>query len=167
MKNLKCVFLCIGALLFSAAASGEVIEVNGTFKGDSIPGGWSPNKPGYWDDEGVFALKKVPDTDKTALELTSKTKKMHIYTKQYAVAKGDKLELKAMVRGKGACSLGAYFYPGAGWVFKEFNASEEWTEVTAELTFQDTAEKVSIVIGITPGSSVEFLELRAEIRKKE
>jgi len=160
----------VGAVVLAlsgAALAGEALEINGVFAGEGHPKGWSPNKPGYWDDEGKVALNKIPDTEKTALQLTSQSKKMHLFTKQFPVAKGDKVVVKALVKGKGAGSLGAYTYPGGGWVNKEFKATAEWTEFVAELSFPEKVENVCVVIGITPGSSVEFMDVKAEIVKQE
>lgn len=170
MRNAKIMMLTILVTVFFAlsgmALAGDTLEINGTFAGDGQPKGWSPNKPGYWDEDGTMVLNKISDVDKTAVQLTSKTRKMHIYTKQFKISQGDKVVVKALVRGKGTGSLGAYTYPGGGWISKEFKATEEWTEVVAELSFPDKVEKVSVVIGITPESSMEFMDLTAAIEKQ-
>jgi len=104
----KMVSVLAGAALFAMAAgltAGEKLDINGTFEGDGHPRSWSPNKPGYWDEEGSLTLAKVDGAEKTAVKIESKTRKMHIFTKQYPIAKGDKLRVKGMVRGKGAGSL--------------------------------------------------------------
>jgi len=38
-------------------------------------------------------------------------------------------------------------------------------EFVAELTFQDTVEKVCVVLGVTPESSIEFMDVSAEVEK--
>lgn len=159
------VSLCLAAP--SAAQAGEALDVNGAFVGEGLPKGWSPNKPGYWDDEGKAVLTHIPDIEKTAVRLTSVTRAMSLYyTTRFAVEGGDKVVLKVLMRGNGAGSLGVYYYPDGGWLKKEFRASEDWEEFSLELSLPDKASQISVVIGIPPRASTEFLDLTAEVMHK-
>ena len=153
----------LGLLGAAAARAGAARDVNGAFVGEGLPKGWGPNKPGYWDDEGKVVLTHIPDIEKTAVRLTSVTKAMSLYYGQrFAVAGGDKVVVKALLKGNGAGSLGVYYYPAGGWLKKEFKASEDWEEFAAELSLPEGVTHISVVIGIPPRSSTEFLDLTAE-----
>jgi len=147
-----------------AARAGEALDINGAFVGEGLPKGWSPNKPGYWDDEGKVVLTPIPDLEKSSVRLTSVTRAMSLYcTTRFAVEGGDKVVLRALMRGSGAGSLGVYYYPAGGWLKREFQASEEWMEYSAELPLPEKVSQISVVIGIPPRASTEFLDLTAEV----
>lgn len=151
----------------TAVYADEPLEINGAFVGQGLPTGWGPNKPGYWDDSGKVALTYIPDLEKTAVRLTSATRAMSMYcTRRFAVAAGDKVMLKALLRGEGAGSLGVYFYPAGGWLKKEFPASADWSEIAAEFTLGEEVSHISVVIGIPPCASVEFLDVAATVTRK-
>ncbi len=168
--------LMVAAAIFSFngfLSAGEKLDIKGSFGPELKNGeadGWYPNKPGNWDAAGTLALNKIPDTEKYALQVTSKTKAMYLYGKQWPITAGDKCIIKAMVKGKGTGSLGEYSYPGGGYLRKDFTATEEWTEFTAEILIPKNSpeiDKISIVISVSPGSSIEFSDVTAEIVKKQ
>ena len=162
--------------------AGEKLEVKGNFTKlgsvagkDGIPVGWVPNAPGSWDDSIVPSLAVIPDLDKKMLRMTSQAKKMQLYYgKKWAIAPEDKCFVKAIVKGKGGVDLGVYFYPGGGALLKGFQATEVWTEYTSEITIPKISgyaadpviKEIFVVFGITPGSSIEFADVTAEIIKK-
>ena len=164
--TLKACLFAVATLVCSVALSaGRALDVNGAFAGDGCPKGWAANKPGHWDEAGTLSLSKVPGLEKNAVRLVSQSKGMHLYTRQFPLAAAEKVVLRAIVRGKGAGSLGVYTYPGAGMAEKEFKATEDWTEFVAELSPKATA--ICVVITASLGSSVEFVDLTAEIEKEE
>lgn len=174
MKTIQ--MLMAAAALFSLngfLSAGEILDIKGNFGSElkyGLPTGWFPNKPGWWDDAATIALNKIPDTEKYALQITSQTKAIHLYGKQWPIATGDKCVIKAMVKGKGKGGLGVYFYPGCGLKSKEFQATEEWTEFIAEVTIHETKpeiDKICVVLAVSPGASIEFSDVTAEIVKKQ
>ncbi|MDD2479303.1 MAG: hypothetical protein PHS31_05390 [Victivallaceae bacterium] len=169
MKTVKLLALVVGMLATSAVLAENKLDVNGDFLlKNKPPTGWGMNKPAHWDSSGEMSLTRIKELDKNAIKLISQTKGMHLYCgKRFPTISGDKLILKAMVRGKGSGILGAYTYPGGGSRQKNIKASEEWTEFVAELSFPEEVKEICVVIGVSPGSSVEFLGLTAEIIKKK
>lgn len=172
----KMKILMVAVMMFSLngfLSAGEVLDIKGNFGSElkyGLPAGWTPNKPRWWDEAATIALNKIPDTEKYALQITSQTKAIHLYGKQWPIATGDKCVIKAMVKGKGKGGLGVYFYPGSGLKSKEFQATEEWTEFIAEVTIHETKpeiDKICIVLVIGPGASIEFADVTAEIVKKQ
>jgi len=152
-------------------SAGETLDIKGSFteskRTDGIPVGWEANKPSYWEDTSKVSLNKIPDTEKYALQITSQSKAIHLYGKQWPLATGDKCIVKGMVKGKGKGGLGVYTYPGCGVAQKEFQATEEWTEFIAEITMGKGGDKICVIITVSPGSSIEFSEVTAEIVKKQ
>ena len=147
-----------------AAQITERLDLNGAFAGEGMPRGWGPNKPGYWDEAGKVALTPIPDLEMNALRLTSATRAMHMYcATRFPANEGDRLVLTCLLRGEGAGSLGAYYYPAGGWLKREFSVTEEWSEFTAEFTLAQGVTHLSVVLGIPPGASVEFLDATAKI----
>jgi hypothetical protein len=161
------VLLGISAVLGGSIMAAPM-EFNGAFKGTNIPDGWAQNKPNSWDSEGKISLTTVPDIEKTSVALVSKSKKMHLYTKKaFNVVKGDVVELKVMVRGKGNGLIGLYFYPAGGLMPKGIKFSEEWTEVTVKFTISTNKIKnIRIVFGVQAGSSAEFMDITGKIISK-
>jgi hypothetical protein len=153
-------------------SAGEVLDINGSFnelKG-RFPAGWGPNKPAHWDDEGTIAVNPIDGTEKQALQVTSQTKAMHVFygKNKWPVLTGDQCVIKAMVKGKGEGELGIYTYPGGGLIKKPFQATEEWTEFVAEVTIPKSKpeiDEICIVIMASPGASIEFSDVTAEIVK--
>ena len=147
------------------APTQEALDLNGAFVGAGLPTGWGPNQPGYWDEAGTVTLTHIPDLEKSAVRLTSVAKAMSLYTsaRQFAVSVGDKVVVKSLMRGAGAGSLGVYYYPGGGWLKKEFPVTTDWTEFAAELAIPEKVTHVRVVIGIPPCASAEFLDLRAQV----
>ena len=173
MKAIQMLMVVAAIFSFSGILSaGEMLDIKGSFGAelkDGAPEDWYPNKPG-WDAAGTLAMNKIPDTGKYALQVTSQTKAMYLYGKQWPVGSGEKCVIKGMVKGKGKGSLGMYTYPGGGYLRKEFSATEDWTEFTAEIIIPEKnpkIEKISFVISVSSGSSIEFLDVTAEIVKKQ
>jgi hypothetical protein len=154
-----------------------MLDIKGDFseskRADGIPVRWESNKPGYWENTAKVSLKKIPDTEKNALQVTSQTKAIHLYsTKRWSIATGDKCIIKAMVKGKGKGGLGVYSYPGSGMPgHKEFTATEEWTEFIVEIIIPkrspEEINEIAVVITVSPGASIEFSDVTAEIVKKD
>ena len=177
MKKMQ--ILMVAAAIFSFngfLSAGEKLDIKGSFGSELIygfPDGWVPNKPGYWEDTANVSLKKIPDTEKNALQVTSQTKAIHLYSnKRWPIATGDKCVIKAMVKGKGKGGLGVYSYPGAGMPgYKEFTATEEWTEFIVEIIIPkrspEEINEIAVVITVSPGASIEFADVTAEIVRKE
>jgi hypothetical protein len=167
--------LLLVATMFSLngfLSAGEVLDINGSFnelKG-RFPAGWGPNKPAHWDDEGTIAVNPIDGAEKQALQVTSQTKAMHVFygKNKWPVLTGDQCVIKAMVKGKGEGELGIYTYPGGGLIKKPFQATEEWTEFVAEVTIPKSKpeiDEICIVIMASPGASIEFSDVTAEIVK--
>ena len=178
MKKMQ--MLMTVAVMFSLSgflSAGEMLDIKGDFseskRADGIPVRWESNKPGYWEDTAKVSLKKIPDTEKNALQVTSQTKAIHLYSnKRWPIATGDKCIIKAMVKGKGKGGLGVYSYPGAGMPgYKEFTATEEWTEFIVEIIIPkrspEEINEIAVVITVSPGASIEFSDVTAEIVKKQ
>jgi len=148
-----------------SAYAGENLDINGAFIGEKSPQGWSSNKPGYWDNEGQVTLTHISDIERNAVRLTSVSRAMHLYTsaRPFAVGGGDKVVVRGLMRGRGAGMLGIYYYPGGGWLKKEFQVSEDWSEFAAELVLPEGAATIRAVIGIPPRASTEFLDLTAAL----
>lgn len=150
-----------------AAQAGERLDVNGAFTGAGAPKGWGPNKPGYWDEAGKLVLTPISDLEMNSLRLTSATRAMQMYcVERFPVSEGDRAVLTCVMRGEGAGSLGLYFYPAGGWLKREFWVTEEWSEFTAEFTLPQGATHVSVMLGIPPCASVEFLDMTAKIIRR-
>lgn len=156
-------------LLVMGAFAEEKLEINGTFAGTDFPEGWVANKPNSWDETGTVKIIKVPDIEKSALQLQSQKKKMHLCTRQdFPVEKGNVVVLKAIVKGQGNVFLGLYAYPAGSQLGKEIKTSEEWTEVVTEIEiYTDKIKNVRIVAGVVPGASVEIMELTASVKTRE
>ena len=175
MKTMQILMVFIAIFGLSGFLSaGEKLDIKGSFGSElkyGFPAGWAPNKPRWWDDEATISLNKITDTEKYALQVTSQTKAVHLYgANQWPIATGDKCVIKAMVKGKGKGGLGVYFYPGCGLLSKEFQATEEWTEFIAEIIIHKAnpeIDKVCVVLAVSPGASIEFSDVTAEIVKKE
>jgi hypothetical protein len=178
MKKMQ--ILMVAAVIFSLnglLSAGEALDIKGSFteskRPDGIPVGWESNKPLYWEDTANVSLKKIPDTEKNALQVTSQTKAIHLYSnKRWPITTGDKCIIKAMVKGKGKGGLGVYSYPGAGMPgYKEFTATEEWTEFIVEIIIPkrspEEINEIAVVITVSPGASIEFADVTAEIVKKQ
>lgn len=177
----KTQMLIMAAAIFSLngfLSAGESLDIKGGFGPelkDGFPVGWLPNKPWTWDDAGTVVLNQVEGTEKYALQVTSQTKEMYLYfEKQWPIAAGDRCVVRAMVRGKGTGKLGVFYYfqdaPGNGMFKKEFQATEEWTEFVAEATMpkvNPAIEKIRVTITVSPGASIEFSDVTAEIIKKQ
>jgi hypothetical protein len=176
-------FPCLVVVLCSLSgllSAGEKLDIKGSFNSElknGFPEGWVPNKPSWWDEAGTLALKKIPGTEKKALQITSQTKPMVLmyWNKKWPVADGDTCVIKAIAKGKGSMELGLYYYPGSGLLKKGFDVADEWTEYTAEIlipkasgnTANPVISEVVINLEASPGSSVEFADVTAEIRKTE
>ena len=176
MKTMQ--ILMVAAVMFSLngfLSAGEKLDIKGSFGSElkyGFPDGWAPNKPGYWEDTANVSLKKIPDTEKNALQVTSQTKAIHLYGKRWPITTGDKCIIKAMVKGKGKGGLGVYSYPGGGMPgYKEFTATEEWTEFIVEIIIPkrspEEINEIAVVITVSPGASIEFSDVTAEIVKKD
>jgi hypothetical protein len=167
-------FILLVATMFSLngfVSAGEVLDIYGSFgelKGECPPG-WFANKPAWWDEEATIALNPVDGTEKQALQVTSQTKAIHLYTgKIWPVETGDQCVIKAMVKGKGEGGLGVYVYPPGSLVSKPFQATEEWTEFAADVTVpkgNPAPDEIRVVLVISPGASIEFSDVTAEIVK--
>ena len=161
-------FFCLCGFL----SAGEKLDINGSFGPDlkgGVPSGWLPNKPNNWDESGWCELNKISDTERIALQITSKTRPMHLFSrKQWPTAEGDKCVIMARVKGKGKGSLGFYAYPGGKFERKDFNATAEWTEFIAEFSIPKNSpaiDNIRVVIAASPDASVEFSDVTAEIVK--
>ncbi|MBP8951048.1 MAG: hypothetical protein KBI47_01550 [Armatimonadetes bacterium] len=152
----------------SAAQAAERLDVNGTLVGEGRPTGWAPNKPGYWDEDGTVALTPIADLEMNSVRLSSATRAMHLYyTRRFAAEEGDRILVSCIMRGEGAGSLGVYFYPAGGWMKREFSVSGDWGEYSVELALGAGTREISVVIGIPPCASAEFLDLTARISGKK
>jgi hypothetical protein len=174
MKKMQILMLTVAIFSLNVLLSaGETLDIKGSFGSElkgGFPEGWFPNKPGFWDDSGKVSLNKIPDTEKNALQITSQTKAIHLFGKEWPIATGDKCIIKGMVKGKGKGGFGVYTYPGGGFLSKEFQATDEWTEFIAELTIpavKSAIDKIRVVIVVSPGATIEFLDAVAEIVKKD
>ena len=58
------------------------------------------------------------------------------------------------------------YYPTGGWLKREFSVTEEWSEFTPEFTLASNVRYVSVVLGIPPCASVEFLDVTAKILRR-
>ncbi len=131
---------------------------------ESLPQGWAPNKPAYRDNEGKVALTGVPDLETAAVPMTSCTRAMHLYCgKRFAAQEGERVVVNCLMRGDTAGSPGVYFHPAGGWLKKGFAVSEDWSELSSELALGPGIESISVVMGIPPCASVEFLDITARI----
>jgi len=182
-ENMKFKTLLLLATMFSLNGflpAGEVLDIKGSFRSEQkngFPEGWVPNKPAWWDEAGTLALKKIPGTEKKALQITSQTKAMVLmyWNKKWPVTPGDTCVIKAIAKGKGSVELGLYYYPGSGLLKKGFDVADEWTEYSAEIIIPKASgyaanpviSEVVINLEVTPGSSVELADVTAEIRKKD
>jgi hypothetical protein len=154
-------------------SAGEILDINGSFsvsnRKDGIPVGWEANGPTYWDDAATVALNLIEGKDGQALQITTPSKAIHLYSNGiWPISTGDQCVIKAMIKGKGEGALGIYVYPGCGLVQKTFQATEEWTEFAAKVTVPKVTPAIGemrVVIVASPGSSVEFLNVTAEIVK--
>ena len=153
-------------LFFSAVLSAAEVDVNGAFAGKgSMPDGWNANKPNLWDPEGSLKMNRIPDIDKVSVLITSVKKKMNLYYKKaIPVQKGDTVEIKGMVKGKGQGNFGVYLYPMGAANFKGFSATEEWTEFVAKMDITNgKVKEVRVVLAVNPGSSVEFMNISVSV----
>ena len=166
--------LILVATMFSLSgflSAGEILDINGSFEKlqGEFPPGWLANKPAWWDDEATTALNPIVGTEKQAFQVTSQTKAIHVYTgKIWPAETGDRCVIKAMVKGKGEGGLGVYVYPPCSLVSKPFQATEEWTEFAAEVTVpkgNPAPDEIRVVLVISPGASIEFSDVTAEIVK--
>jgi len=170
--------LILVATMFSLngfLSAGEVLDVEGRFDSglkSGFPKGWFANMPSWWDDAAIIALNPIDGTEKQALQVTSQTRTIHLYTTElWPVEMGDQCVIKAMVKGKGEGGLGIYVYPGCGLVSKSFQATEEWTEFAAEVTVPKNIsntlplDEIRVVLVISAGASIEFSDVTAEIVK--
>lgn len=156
-----------GVATACAAQAVERLEINGAFAGEGMPQGWGANKPGYWDEAGKVALNPIPDLEMNALRVTSATRAIHLYyTRRFPATEGDRAVLTCVMRGEGAGFLGLYCYPAGGWLKREFWVTEEWSEFTTEFTLAKGVTHVSVMLGLPPCTSVEFLDLTARIIRK-
>ncbi len=189
MQTMK--IMMVSAAIFSLngfVSAGENLDIKGSFGSElaqtvypeygktsyGLPKGWIPNLPSWWDAAGKTSLNKIPGTEKYALQLTSQTKKMSVYYfKKWPISPGDKCIVKAIVKGIGTAELGIIFYPGQGCLSKGFTATEERTEFTAEIEIPKVShcntviEQIIVILGVSQGASIEFLDVTAEIVKKE
>lgn len=174
MKKMQ--ILMVAAAMFSLnglLSAGEVFDVKGNFGSElkwGMPEGWAPNKPGYWEETSKVALNKIPDTDKYALQITAQTKTIHLYGIKLAAVTGDKCIVKGKVRGKGKGELGVYFRPPMAVLSKKFEATDEWTEIVAEVVIPKNTPDVECIHPLMvarPESSIEFSEVTLEIVRKE
>lgn len=153
-------------LFFSAVLSAAEVDINGAFAGKgAMPDGWRANRPNLWDPEGSLKMNKVPDIEKVSVQITSVKKKMNLYSaKAIPVQKGNIVEIKGMVKGKGKGSFGVYMYPMGSANYKGFSATDEWTEFTAKLDITNgKVKEVRVVLAVGPGSSVEFMNISASV----
>ncbi|MFA6568559.1 MAG: hypothetical protein WCS96_10130 [Victivallales bacterium] len=174
MKKVR--ILMAAAAIFSLNGflfAGEKLDIKGDFvkcRADGIPDGWVVHSKNF-DEAGKVSVNTVPDTEKKAVQITSKTKAIHFYTTEtWPSVKGDRCVIKAMVKGSGQGSLSVYLYPGGVMANKGFQATEEWTDVAAELITPDRpepVEKLRVVLAVSPGASIEFMDVTAEIVKKQ
>ena len=150
------------AASLTAFAAETVLDINGAFKGAPVPTGWAQNRPGNWDKDGKFAIKVIPEIEKTALSFEAK-KKMHLYTKKgIDVVKGDSITVKFMAKGKGNGFVGIYNYPAGSLDGKGFKVSEDWSEITQKFVISSSKVKqIRLVIGLQNGGSVEYMDLSA------
>lgn len=153
---------------FTAFAAETVLDINGSFKGAPIPTGWAQNRPGNWDKDGKFAIKAIPEIEKTALSFESKSKKMHLYTRTgIKVKKGDTIEVKFMAKGKGNGFVGLYNYPAGNLDGKGFKVGEDWSEISQKFVIgSDKIKEVRIVFGLQAGGSVEYMDFSAKLITK-
>ena len=181
MKKIQTLMMAAAIFSFSwILSAGEKLDIKGSFGSklkSGLPEGWLPNKPGFWDNEATITLNKIPDTEKNALQVTSQTKAIQIwFSKKWTISAGDKCIIKAMVKGKGRVGLGLYYYPyecGISKAFnpwKEFQATEEWTEYSVEILIPEGSpgiSEIAVAIMVKPGASIEFADVAAEIEKKQ
>jgi len=183
-KMIKKIILLIGLIFFLFGYS-QVDELVGYWLFGEVEGGitidannkhikcWNPLKwtcnPANWDPKGKMSLIKIPEIDKTAMQMITETKAMHMYSSGWPVKAGDKCIIKALVKGKGKGALGIYLYlkKGAtGFIEKEFTAEDSWKEVVREIEIKKpNASHVAIVIVVKSASSIEFTDVTAELRK--
>jgi hypothetical protein len=174
MKKMQ--VLMLAAAMFSLNGllfAGEMIDIKGNFGSDlkfGMPEGWGANKPGYWEETSKVALNKIADTDKYALQITAQTKTVHLYGKILPAVTGDKCIVKGKVRGKGKGELGVYFRPPMAVLSKKFEATDEWTEIVAEVVIPKNTPDVQFIHPLMvarPESSIEFSDVTLEIVRKE
>jgi len=175
MNKKKMQILILIATLFSMngfLSAGENLDIEGSFDSGlkyGFPKGWGPNKPAWWDDAATIALNPIVGTEKQALQVKSQTKAIHLYYyKGWPVETGDTCLVRAMVKGTGTGQLGVYTYPGCAISAKTFQATEEWTEFAAEVIVpkgNPAIDEIRVVLVISPGASIEFSDVTAEIVK--
>ena len=156
------------AASLTAFAAETVLDINGAFKGAPVPTGWAQNRPGNWDKDGKFAIKAIPEIEKTALSFESKSKKMHLYTRQgIKVKKGDAIEVKFMAKGKGNGFVGLYNYPAGNLDAKGFKVGEDCSEISQKFVIgSDKIKEIRIVFGLQTGGSVEYMDFSAKLITK-
>jgi len=160
--------LAMFALPGSLSAGGR-LDINGEFAREGK--GWLPNM-GCWDAGGEKLWNKLLGADKNSLMLISKHNPMHLSFEKYTpFSPGDTLVIKAMVKGRGAGILGAYYTPGGGFsrenftLSRDFAPTNDWIEVAARIALPKGNE-LSVVIGVEPDAAVEFRDVRAELEGK-
>ena len=156
------------AASLTAFAAETVLDINGAFKGSPIPTGWAQNRPGNWDKDGKFTIKRIPEIEKTALAFESNGKKMHLYTRTgIKVKKGDTIEVKFMAKGKGNGFVGIYNYPAGSLDGKGFKVGEDWSEISQKFVIgSDKIKEIRIVFGLQAGGSVEYMDFSAKLITK-
>ncbi|MFA6176527.1 MAG: hypothetical protein WC765_08125 [Phycisphaerae bacterium] len=165
--------LAIITLCLSGRLSAEELDIKGGFdasRANGIPVGWVVSNR-YFDKDGSVSVNNIPDTQKKSVQIISKTEAVHFYTiKMWPGTTGDKCIIKAMVKGSGQGSLSLYLYPDGIVMNKGFQATQEWTECLAELTIPERKEPVDglrVVLVVSPGASIEFSDVTAEIVKNQ
>jgi hypothetical protein len=178
-ENMKTKTLLLIAAMFSLSgflSAGENLDIKGSFDAGltgGFPVGWLPNKPSWWDDAATVGLNPIDGTEKQALQVTSPNQGIHLfYVKKWPVVPGDQCVVRAMVKGTGSGQLGVYTYPGCVMSAKTFLATEEWTQFVAEVTIpkvnpalDEEIHAICVVLVANPNSSIEFLDVTAEIVK--
>ncbi|MFA6175757.1 MAG: hypothetical protein WC765_04160 [Phycisphaerae bacterium] len=172
MRKILFAFVIV-TLCLSGRLSAEELDIKGGFDASSakgIPVGWVVSNR-YFDKDGSVSVNDIPDTGKKSLQIISKTEAVHFYTiKIWPSTTGDKCIIKAMVKGSGQGSLSLYLYPDGIVMSKGFQATQEWTEYIAELTIPDRkvpVEGLRVVLVVSPGASIEFSDVTAEIVKNQ
>ena len=145
--------------LFSVlTVSAEEIRINGKFLpggADGLPYSWVHNKfGGPKADNGTVVLNKINDKEYTLGVFASEKYNAHIiYTlRPYKPAPGDRLEISALVKGKGSAMLGIYAFAKIDWTnipnYKPVKLSEK--EFTRQSVVMTVPQSIRSSKGVVP-----------------
>ena len=185
MKNFVLIAV-LSVLTFQGVSAGE-FKINGKFLpggADGLPYAWVHNKfGGPKADNGTVVLNKVSDKEYSLGVLASSKYNAHIITtlRKYRPAPGDKLEISALVKGKGAAMLGIYAFATIDWTnvpsYKPIKLSEkEFVRQSAVLAVPQSirsskgvvpCNRVAIVLWTGKNSEVFFRDVQIRKLKSE